>query len=75
MNLKKVTWKAEVVKIKGIRYALKRFNQKVSARKAPEGELYDYDSYVRALRIGGDPVLMGYLRKDKQTGRLKHVSE
>jgi len=75
MNLKKVTWKAEVVKIKGIRYALKRFNQKVSARKAPECELYDYDSYVRALRIGGNPVLMGYLRKDKQTGRLKHVQE
>jgi len=75
MNLKKVTWKAEVVKIRGVRYALKRFNQKASARKAPEGELYDYDSYVRALRIGGDPVLMGYLRKDKATGRLKHVPE
>ena len=73
MNLKKITWKAEVIKIRGTRFALKRFNQKVSVKKAPEGEMYDYESYLRALQFGGNPVLVGFLRKDKKTGRLRRT--
>ena len=48
LNLKKITWKAEVVTIRQKRYALKRFKPRLSAAKAPEGELYDYESYLRA---------------------------
>ena len=70
-NLKKIEWKAEVVTLGGIKYALRRFNQKLPARKAPEGELYDLQSYMRALKLGGNPVLVGYLRIDKKTRKLK----
>ena len=45
-NLKKIEWKAEVVTLEGIKYALRRFNQKLPARKAPEGELLDIQSYM-----------------------------
>ena len=44
-NLKKIQWEAEIVTLGGIKYALKRFNTKLPARKAPEGELYDLQSY------------------------------
>ena len=70
-NLKKIEWKAEVVTLGGIKYALRRFNQKLPARKAPEGELYDLQSYMRALKLGGNPVLVGYLRIDQKTRKLK----
>jgi hypothetical protein len=70
-NLKKIEWKAEVVTLEGIKYALRRFNQKLPARKAPEGELYDIQSYMRALKLGGNPVLVGYLRIDPKTRKLK----
>ena len=70
-NLKKIEWKAEVVTLEGIKYALRRFNQKLPARKAPEGELYDLQSYMRALKLGGNPVLVGYLRIDPKTRKLK----
>ena len=70
-NLKKIEWTAEVVTLGGIKYALRRFNQKLPARKAPEGELYDLQSYLRALKLGGNPVLVGYLRIDPKTRKLK----
>jgi len=70
-NLKKIQWEAEIVTLGGIKYALKRFNTKLPARKAPEGELYDLQSYQRAQRVGGDPVLVAYLRIDRKTGKLK----
>lgn len=70
-NLKKITWEAEVVTLSGIKYALRRFNPKLPVRKAPEGELYDLQSYMRALKLGGNPVLVGYLRIDPKTRKLK----
>jgi len=70
-NLKKIQWEAEIVTLGGIKYALKRFNTKLPARKAPEGELYDLQSYKRAQSVGGDPVLVAYLRIDRKTGKLK----
>ena len=70
-NLKKIEWEAEIVTLGGIKYALKRFNTRLPARKAPEGELYDLQSYKRAQKVGGDPVLVGYLRIDQKSGKLK----
>ena len=71
-NKVREVFKAEAVKLDGIRYALKRFNMKLPARKAPEGELYDYESYLRAKKTGqGEPTFVGYLRIDKSTGKLK----
>lgn len=71
-NKVREVFKAESVKLDGIRYALKRFNMKLPARKAPEGELYDYESYLRAKKSGqGEPTFVGYLRIDKSTGKLK----
>jgi len=70
-NLKKIEWEAEIVTLGGMQYALKRFNMQLPARKAPEGELYDLQSYKRAQKVGGDPVLVGYLRIDRRSGKLK----
>ena len=70
-NLKKIEWEAEIVTLGGIKYALKRFNTRLPARKAPEGELYDLQSYKRAQKVGGDPVLVAYLRIDQKSGKLK----
>ena len=72
-NLKMVTLGYESVKLGGVRYALRRFNTKLPARKAPEGELYDYESYLRAVKLGGKPVLVGYLKIDKKSGKLKKL--
>jgi hypothetical protein len=74
-NLKKIEWDAELVTLGGIKYALRRFNQKLPARKAPEGELYDLQSYRRAVKLGGNAVLVGYLRIDKKTGKLKKTKQ
>ena len=70
-NMKWVEWDAEEVTMGGRLYALKRFNTKVSASESPEGELYDMDSYERAIQKLGAPVFVGYLRVDKATGKLK----
>jgi hypothetical protein len=70
-NMKWVEWDAEEVTLGGRLYALKRFNTKLSPSKAPEGELYDMDSYERAIKKLGAPVLVGYLRIDDATGKLK----
>ena len=69
-------FKAEVVKLEGIRYVLRRFNQKLPAKKAPEGELYDYESYLRVKKAKvGQPTFVGYLRFDKATGKLKKTDK
>jgi len=73
-NMKWVEWDAEEVTLGGRLYALKRFNTKLPPSKAPEGELYDMDSYERAVKKLGAPVLVGYLRIDKTTGKLKKSS-
>ena len=69
--MKWVEWDAEEVTLGGRLYALKRFNTKVPASESPEGELYDMDSYERAIQKLGAPVFVGYLRIDKDTGKLK----
>ena len=75
-NKKKTVFKAEMVKLDGIRYALRRFNQRLPANKAPEGELYDYESYLRAVKTKvGQPTFIGYLRIDPATRQLKKTNK
>lgn len=70
-NKVKIKVKYETVKLDGIRYALKRFNQRLPAKNAPEGELYDYDSYLQVKKLNrGEPQLVGYLRIDPRTRKL-----
>jgi len=70
-NKRVIKTKWDTVKLDGIRYALKRFNQNVPAKRAPEGELYDYDSYLMVKQAKrGQPQLVGYLRIDKKTNKL-----
>ena len=67
-NLEKIKWVGIVVKLGAKQYAFRPDN-----KGARTGRIYDLDSYHRARRIGGDPVLRGYLRKDKATGKLGFV--
>ena len=64
-NLKKVTWSGIDIKIGGTKYVFK-----ADKRGARTGEVYDYDSYVRAVRLGGDPILRGWLRRDPMTKKI-----
>lgn len=49
----KVTWKAQVVEIEGVKYAMNMLTK----------ELYDLASYKRNLELGGDLILIGRLVK------------
>ena len=71
-NLKRITWKATVVKLGQKRYAFKPDHPKVkkSDIKSKVGEIYDLDSYLRARKHGGNPILKGYLRVDKSTDKI-----
>ena len=70
-NLKKITWKAIVVRLGGKQYAFKpEFPGTKDKRKKKIGEVYDLDSYLRARKHGGNPILKGYLRPDAKTGRI-----
>ena len=64
-NLKKVTWRGIDIKIGGTKYVFKPDKQ-----KGRTGEVYDYDSYVRAVRLGGDPILRGWLQRDPMTKKI-----
>ena len=67
-NLEKVTWKALAVSIGGRKYAFKPDSQ-----GAATGEVYDLESYLRARKHGGAPILRGYLRLDEKTKKKKFV--
>ena len=66
-NMKKITWKARVLTISGKKYAFK-----MDGAKSKTGEVYDLESYKRAInpRRGGQPILVGKLIKDDKTGKL-----
>ena len=56
INVKKITWAARELRIKDEIFALKEDTQ----------ELYDYDSYKRAIAApGNEPTLVGKLIKNK----------
>jgi hypothetical protein len=64
VNLKKITWAAKAMTIKGKKYAL----------RADTGEVYDYDSYIQARKTPGvKPVLVGKLTVGKD-GKKKFTS-
>ena len=67
-NLEKITWSAIGITIRKRRYAFRP-----DYEKARTGKIYDYDSYLRARNVGGDPILRGYLKKDEKTGKIKTV--
>lgn len=59
INVKKITWAAREINIKGNLFALKEDTQ----------ELYDYDTYKQAMAIPGiEPTLVGKLIKNKDGG-------
>ena len=70
LNVKKVKKRFEKVTLKGVVYALNRYNSSVSFKQAPEGELYLYSDFQKAKKnknIEGME-LYGYLKVDKKTG-------
>ncbi len=61
INLETIKWKAKEVTISGKKYAFRK----------ETGEVYDYDSYIQAIKIKGvNPILKGKLEKDSN-GKLK----
>jgi len=60
LDIKTVRWRAVKVKIGGIEYAL---NEDTS-------ELYDYESYQQATRLGTEPALVGRLIKERGQYRI-----
>ena len=65
-NLKRITWTARIVVLGKKKYAFKP----EKGKKSNIGEVYDLDSYLRAQKYGGNAVLKGYLRPDKDTGEI-----
>ena len=55
INKKQIKWKAYPIKIKGIKYALKRTDK----RNKNVGEVYDLASYMAAKTSGVNPILVG----------------
>tara|TARA_B100001057_G_C22859263_1_gene953839 strand:+ start:36 stop:2543 length:2508 start_codon:yes stop_codon:yes gene_type:complete len=67
-NLKKVSWKG--IKVTVVWYGKKKqFVFKPDRKGAKTGELYDMQSYIRAKKQGGNPILMGHIRIDERTGK------
>ena len=67
-NLKKVSWKG--IKVTVVWYEKKKqFVFKPDRKGARTGELYDLQSYIRAKKQGGNPILMGHIRIDEKTGK------
>ena len=65
-NLKKITWKAIEIKLRGKKYALKRKNPNKKGVQGKVGEVYDYESYIVAKEKGGNPILKGNLEINKK---------
>jgi hypothetical protein len=55
INKRQIEWRGQEVKIKGKKYIYRKMNERV-------GNLYDYESYLRALeKAGVEPVLVATL--------------
>jgi hypothetical protein len=61
-NKEKIKWKAKSLKLQGKEYAL----------NPTTFEVYDYDSYIQAVKFGGDPILVG--RLEKKDGKYNFIS-
>ena len=69
-NVKPITWRARVVQLGSKKYAFKPKFPRGSGKNAKIGEVYDLDSYLRARKSGGNPILKGYLLPHKTTGKI-----
>ena len=61
VNLKKITWKANLINIQGTQYAFRK----------DTGEVYDLQSYKMAASGKGELLKIGTLIKDSKTGKMK----
>lgn len=68
-NIRKITWRAIEVTISGRKYAFKP-----NKPKSKTGEIYDLESYNRAIKLGGQPILIGELFINPKTNRLDFKS-
>ena len=66
-NMKKITWKAIEIKISRPGIGKKKYAFKRDRPKSKTGEVYDLDSYKRARKQGGQPILVGRLEIDDKT--------
>jgi len=64
-NYEKITWKAIIVTISGKRYAFRP-----SKKGAKTGDVYDLESYNRAVKLGGEAIPVGKLSIDTKTKKL-----
>ena len=71
-NQRKLKVKFESIELGGRKYAFKRSDQKLIGKQPSEGTLYDLESYMVAKKNKGmAPRVVGYLRYDKSTKKLK----
>ena len=66
-NMKKITWKGEEIAISRPGIGKKKYAFKRDRPKSKTGEVYDLDSYNRARKEGGQPILVGRLEIDDKT--------
>ena len=64
-NYEKITWKAIIVTISGKRYAFRP-----SKKGSRTGDVYDLESYNRAVKLGGEAIPVGKLSIDPKTKKL-----
>ena len=64
-NYEKITWKAIKVTISGKRYAFRP-----SKKGSRTGDVYDLESYNRAVKLGGEAIPVGKLSIDPKTKAL-----
>ena len=67
-NYEKITWKAIIVTISGKRYAFRP-----SQKGSRTGDVYDLESYNRAVKLGGEAIPVGKLSIDSKTKKLAFV--
>lgn len=66
LNTKKITWRAQIIKIGDTSYAFKE-----TRGKDYLGELYDIDSYNQVAETGGNPLYIGNLHKIGDTYEIR----
>ena len=65
-NYEKITWKAIEVTISGKKYAFRP-----SKKGSRTGDVYDLESYNRAVKLGGEAILVGKILIDPKSKKIK----
>jgi len=66
-NYEKITWRAKIVNISGKKYAFRP-----SKKGSKTGDVYDLESYKRAVKLGGEAIPVGKLSIDPTTKKLAY---